>query len=147
MKTSIIVVADSSRARIFTADSARSPLNEIEVMVNPLARLHERDITSDLPGKNSGGDGSGTHAYSNKVEPKKYEQIEFARKVAGYLDDARKDNKLSNLLIVATPTFLGEIRTHLSSLTSDKIVFELNKNLTQLSIDDISEHLPKSYKH
>ena len=37
--TMMIVVADSARARIFTADSARSPLNEIETMAHPEARM------------------------------------------------------------------------------------------------------------
>ena len=58
MKPTMIVVADSARARIFTADSASSPLNEIETMAHPEGRMHDREITSDLPGKGVGGDGS-----------------------------------------------------------------------------------------
>ena len=37
----MIIVADSSCARIFTADSAHSPLNEIETMAHPEGRVHE----------------------------------------------------------------------------------------------------------
>ena len=53
----MIVVADSSHARIFTVDSAHSPLNEIETMAHPEGRMHEQDMTSDLPGKDLGNDG------------------------------------------------------------------------------------------
>lgn len=146
MNSTMVVVADSVRARIFTTESARSPLNEIETMTHPEGRLHDRDITSDLPGKESGADGSGGHSYEGKVDPKKHELIQFSKQVASYLEDARKTNKLSRLLIVASPTFLGELRSQLSSETNEKVIFELNKNLTQSSVDDISSYLPKSFK-
>ena len=147
MKPTMIVVADSTRARIFTADSPSSPLNEIETMAHPEGKLHDRDITSDLPGKNSGGGGSGGHAYQDETDPKKHELAEFAKRVADYLDDARNANKYSNILVVAAPAFLGELRAQLSSETNEKIVFELDKNLTHHSTEDIRKHLPEFLTH
>lgn len=147
MSKTMVVVADSTRARIFTTESLNSPLNEIEVMAHPEGRLHDRDITSDLPGKGTGADSSGGHAYGSKVDAKQHELIVFSKQVATYLDDARKENKLSRLLIIAAPTFLGELRSHLSTETNDKVVFELNKNLTKSSVDDISKYLPRTLPH
>ena len=147
MSKTMVVVADSASARIFTAESLQSPLNEIEVMAHPEARLHDRDITSDLPGKGSGADSSGGHAYGSKVDPKQHELNVFSKEVATYLDDARKANKLSRLLIVAAPAFLGELRSHLSTETNDKVVFELNKNLTKSSAEEISKYLPRTLPH
>lgn len=145
MKSMMIVVADSSRARIFTADSARSPLNEIETMAHPEGRMHEQNMVSDMPGKDSGKGGGGDHAYQEKIEPKEQEMIVFARRIADYLDDARKANKLNQLLLVAAPAFLGELRTHLSNETSEKIVFELDKNIAHHSADDIRKHLSEFF--
>lgn len=147
MSKAMVVVADSTRARIFTTESLNSPLNEIEVMAHPEGRLHDRDITSDLPGKGTGADSSAGHAYGSKVDAKQHELIVFSKQVATYLDDARKKNKLSRLLIIAAPTFLGELRSHLSTETNDKVVFELNKNLTKSSADDISKYLPRTLPH
>lgn len=143
----MIVVADSTRARIFTADSAHSPLVEIETMAHPEGRLHDRDITSDLPGKDTGGNVSGGHAYQERTDPKKHELVVFAKRVADHLNAARSANKLSNLLLVAEPAFLGELRMHLSTETSEKVVFELDKNLTHQTPEDIREHLPKYLTH
>lgn len=137
----MIVVADSSRARIFTVDSARSPLNEIETMAHPEGRVHEQNLVSDLPGKGSGKGGGGDHAYQEKIEPKREEMIEFAKRIADYLDETRKANKLNKLVIIAAPAFLGELRNHLSSETSEKIVFELDKNIAHHSEEDIRHHL------
>ena len=67
--------------------------------------------------------------------------IVFAKRVADYLDDARKSNKLNKLILVAAPAFLGKLRTHLSSETSEKIVFELDKNIAHDSVEDIRKHL------
>ena len=139
--TMMIVVADSARARIFTADSARSPLNEIETMAHPEGRIHEQDMVSGMPGKGAGKGGGGDHAFQEKIEPKEQEMIVFAKRVADYLDDARKSNKLNKLILVAAPAFLGKLRTHLSSETSEKIVFELDKNIAHDSVEDIRKHL------
>ena len=147
MKPTMIVVADSTRARIFTADSAKSPLHEIETMAHPEGKLHDRDMTSDLPGKDSAADGAGGHAYQAKTDPKDHERAEFARRVAGHLDEACNANKLSNLLLVADPAFLGELRTHLSKATSEKVAFELDKNLAHHSPEDIRKHLPEFLTH
>ena len=140
----IIVVADSTRARIFTADTTHSPLNEIETMAHPEGRIHEQDMASDGPGKGSGKGGAGDHAFQGKVEPKKQELIEFAKRISDYLDGLRKADKMNKLFIIAAPAFLGELRTHLSSETSKKIVFELDKNIADHSVEDISKHLSAS---
>jgi len=139
------MVADSTRARIFNLSSDHLELQEIEDIVHPEGRLHNRDISSDLPGKDKGINGSGGHAYSNKISPTEHERNEFAKRVATYLDDARKANKISKLLLIVAPRFLGELRSHLSSETSKIIIFELNKNLARQNIDAIKKYIPRPY--
>jgi len=146
MKSNLVLVADNSRARLFTIDSPSSPLHEIESMVESEGRLHDRDITSDLPGKMHNGVGSG-HAYESKISPKQQRSINFAKRIADYLDTARKANKLYNILIVATPELLGELRKQLSSETANRVVFELDKDLTLDSLAEIRLHLPQFLTH
>lgn len=141
MNPMMIVVADSTRARIFTAESARSGLNEIETLANPEGRMHEQDMVSDIPGKDAGKGGAGNHAFQEKVEPKQQKIIEFAKRIAEYLDDVRKENKLGKLLLIAAPEFLGELRNHLSDETREKVTFELDKNLAHHDEEDIRKHL------
>jgi len=139
---SIIVVADSTRARIFTADTINSIFKEIETMAHPEGRMHEKDMVSDSSGKSAGKGGSGDHGYQEKLEPREHEMVVFAKRIAGYLDSIRNANKLPNLMLIAAPAFLGELRAHLSKDTSDKIVFELDKNIAHHSEEDIRKHLP-----
>jgi len=141
MKHMMIVVADSSRARIFTVDTAHSPLNEIETLVHPEGRMHEQAMVSDLPGKDAGKGGAGDHAFQEKVEPKEHEMIAFAKRISDYLESARKANQLKKLVIIAAPEFLGELRKHLSTETSEKIIYELDKNIAHHNEEDIRKHL------
>ena len=143
----MIVVADSTRARIFTTGETSSELKEIEVLSHPEGRMHDRDISSDLPGKDVGMSGAGAHAYENKTDPKDYERLSFARRVSDYLEGARKANKMSRLLLIAAPRFLGELRSTMSNEISEKIVFELDKNLTRHSVDELRKYLPKPFNH
>ncbi len=59
MKLTWLVVADNSRARIFSVDSRMGPIQEIESIEHAEARLHEQNMTSDLPGRSNGKGGAG----------------------------------------------------------------------------------------
>ena len=143
MSTTWVLVADSSRARIFTAKTSTSSLQEIETLAHPEGRMHEQDISSDLPGKDH-GNGSGGHAYQDENTPKEQEVINFAKRIAGHLNDAHNANKFHRLAIVAAPAFLGELRNQLSAQVNKLVCFDLNKNITLQSAEEIRKHLPKS---
>ncbi|MDI1230761.1 MAG: host attachment protein [Methylobacter sp.] len=142
MKLTWILVADSTRARIFTADTSASPLEEIEDFSHTESRLHDRDITSDLPGKIKSVGGGG-HAFEQPTDPKKHEADNFAHIIAQYLEDAHNTNRFEQLLLVASPSFLGLLRNHLSEQVRKLVRFELNKEITMLSVADIRQHLPQ----
>lgn len=143
MSTTWVVVADSSRARIFTAKTSTSELQELEILAHPEGRLHEQEISSDLPGKVKGKDGGG-HAYSDEVTPKEQEIINFAKRVAEHLEHAYHVQKFHRLAIVAAPAFLGELRNHLSAQVTKVLCFDLNKNITLQTPEEIRKHLPKT---
>ena len=142
MKSTWILVADSSRARIFIADSS-STLQEIEDFAHTEGRLHEQDMTSDLPGKDAGVVGAGGHAYQNQIDPKEQEAINFAKSIAKHIDKEYSLNKFEQLMMIADPSFLGELRTQLSDQCRKAVCYELDKNITAHSVDDIRKHLPK----
>lgn len=141
MKSTLILVADSSRARIFTAETPAAPLEEIEALAHEEGRLHDRDITTDLPGKIK-GEGNVGHAFEQPTDPKKHEADLFAHRLAQYLEDAHNANKFEQLLIIADPAFLGLLRNQLPEQVKKLVCFELDKNITTHSVEDIRNHLP-----
>lgn len=144
MKSVWVLVADSSQARIFSAENSQADLIEIETLFHPEGRLHEQDMVSDLPGKVSGPQGAGRHAYSDENSPKEQEEINFALRVAHYLSDELNQNKYERLYMVAAPAFLGDLRNAISTRVEKHVAFSLGKNIVMLSPEEIRTHLPLS---
>lgn len=142
MKLTWILVADSARARVFSAETPSSPLQELEDFTHNEGRLHDREITSDLSGRIRSS-GAGGHSYELPTDPKKHEIDNFAHYLADYLEDAHNANRFEQLIIVAGPTFLGLLRDNLSKHIKPLVILEVDKELTGFAADDIRRHLPE----
>jgi len=137
-----VVVAESSRARIFSLETVKGPMDEILTLDHPDSRAHEQELTSDLPGRAFDNVGQGRHAIGTSVDPKQQETIHFAKQIAEYLDTHRKSESYHKLIVFAAPAFLGLLRGHMNDQTNKLVVHESNKNLVQLSVDKIRDHIP-----
>jgi protein required for attachment to host cells len=142
MKLTWILVADNTRAHIFTADTPSSGLAEIEGLTHTASRLHDREMTTDLPGKIKSADGGG-HALEQPTDPKKHEADNFAHQIAQHLESAYNANKFEQLLIIAEPSFLGLLRNRMPENIKKHVCFELDKNITTQSAAEIRKHLPE----
>ena len=142
MKPTWILVADNTHARIFTAATPSSALEEIEDWVHTEGRLHDRELTTDLPGKIKSSDGGG-HAFEQPTDPKQHEADSFAQRVARHLEAAHNAHKFKQLLLIAEPSFLGLLRKHLPDHVKELISFELDKNIAKQTAAEIRGHLPE----
>lgn len=142
MNRTWVLAADTSRARVFTADTPKGALVEMFDLVNPEARLHERDLTSDLSGraKNSATGMSSSYGVDEKHKPTVVHR--FARQIAERLEHDRAVGEFEKLYIVAERSFLGELRRVLDDNTVAILVGTINKNLTRNSLADIRAVLP-----
>lgn len=138
-----VVVADSTQVRIFNTESSSAGLFETEEMASPEGRLHDRDLTSALPGRSFDSNKTGgRHAMEPPTDPKHELALEFARTIARHIESARVKHNFEQLVIVAAPTFLGLLRDQLTPACHKLVAFELNKNLVQQTADVIRGHLP-----
>ena len=143
MAHSWIVVADASRARIFSSNGNLSEMQEVETLTHPAGRLHEQELTSDLPGRAFDSTGHARHAMGQPVDPKKQEEIVFAKQIADHLDEERKQKTFEHLILIAPPAMLGFLRDSLSAETRKRVTEEIHKDLTQHTLADIKQHLPQ----
>lgn len=141
MAVAWVLVADSSRARIFSKNGREAYVEE-SGFIHPESRLHEQQLTSDLPGSASSHVGGERHGVNAKVPPKQHEAMVFSRQVADHLETARTQGRFNKLAIVAPPAFLGLLREQFSSALSGVVTSEINKNLVQLKPHDLMPHLP-----
>ena len=142
MKPLWLVVANHTQARIFTAESPTlAELTEIEDLTHPQSRLHDREMTSDLPGKIKSPTVGG-HAFEAATDPKQHEAVNFAHRLAQRLESGLNANAFDRLAIIAEPTFLGMLRHCLSAPVKNTICFQRDSNLANFSIEVIRSHLP-----
>lgn len=137
-----VIVADQSKARIFTVADPRGALLHVGELEHPEARDREQTLTSDRPGRSFDSKGQGRHAMGSTVEPGKQENIRFAKQVADHVQAAHNEGRCNRLLLVAGPPLLGLLRESLESLSGMKIT-EVEKNLGQYDAAEIRQHLPE----
>ena len=137
-----VVVADQSKARIFTVSDPHGALLELGGLEHPEAREREQALRSDRPGRSFDSKGGGRHAMGEKVEPGKQESIRFAKQVTDHVQAAHNEGRCNRVLLVAGPSFLGLLRGNLKTLSGMEIS-ELEKNLGQYDALEIRKHLPK----
>jgi protein required for attachment to host cells len=105
--------------------------------VNPLT--HEQG--SERPGRISKTFDSGQRS---AVEPVDWHQIEehrFAKKVAAAMEEVVRTRKVPALVVVAPPKTLADLRNAFHADIRERIIAEINKDLTKHPVGDIEKHL------
>lgn len=139
-----IVVADQAEAIFYDSASLRAAPREVARIGEPAARLHDRDLVSDRPGRSYESVGGARHAIEREDGPRHREAVRFARRIARRLDEARRKDEFDQLIVVAGPPFLGLVRDELSRPTRARVVHEIRKDLVHSSLEALRRHLPAS---
>jgi len=137
-----VMVADKSKARIFSVADPRGALVEERVLEHPQAREAEQTLTSDRPGRSFDSKGQGRHAMGSSVGPDQQETIRFAKQIADHVRAAHNEGRCDRLLLVTGPSLLGLLREQLKATPGLKIS-EIEKNLGQYDALEIRKHLPE----
>ena len=142
MKKKWVVVAESSRARIFSVESRTSPLKEVDDLINSASRLKGEELMSDDAGRSFDSHGQGgRHAMEPRTEPKETEVQHFAHDVGERLENARRVGDYNDLVIISSPGFLGKLKQSLGGVTQKHISQTINKNLIHKSEAEIRDYL------
>jgi protein required for attachment to host cells len=148
MDTICIVTANAGRARFFSQARPNARLDEISDMVNPAARLRTTETETDALGQHSAS--KSRHSVGAPTQPSGYEpnqspaehQTEiFARSVADYLLEAHREGRYNQLILAASPEFLGVLRKQLDAKVLAAIKLEINKDYTQLPENKLREQI------
>lgn len=89
----------------------------------------------------SGNKGSGARHSSSSANPddSQLEEDSFSAGIADYLNHQVLEGKISDLVIIAAPRTLGELRKHYHKALSAKLVAEISKDLTGHAVHDIEK--------
>ena len=139
-----IVVADQAEAIFYDLSSLQARPTEVARMSDPAAHLHDRDFSSDRPGRTYESVGGARHALERENDPRHRAAVKFARDIAARLDREQRNRDYEQLIVVAGAPFRGLVRAELSAETQARVVHEVPKDLVHSPLEVLREHLPKS---
>ena len=125
------LIANSGFAQVYEIKAGGKDIKEIFNIENPDGRLKNGEITSDRPGRafDSMTGGKTRHAYETKYDPHTHEQHIFAHKLNEILKKGKEEKAYDELVIIAPPQFLGELKQVLSDNVKKAVTKEINKDL------------------
>jgi protein required for attachment to host cells len=143
-----IVIADASRARIFTFEpgalaNGASPLHEHADLVDPERRLRPSQIHSDTrPGTAHAPFGPSCAVDDHRAAHAHEVDRRFAGAIASELDGVLADHPAREVVIVASPNMLGLLREDTATLPQRGFeVHELALDLTHETPSQLHDHL------
>jgi protein required for attachment to host cells len=133
------VVADGVRARVVALDGRNviAPLGEQFIGVN----LKSREINADRPGRGHESRGMVRHSKEQPTDPHRKAKADFARDLAEVLEHELALHKYDELVIVAAPQTLGDLRATLPETVRKRIVTEIDKDITHVPDHQLAERL------
>ncbi|MDB5763433.1 MAG: host attachment protein [Herminiimonas sp.] len=142
MQTTWILVADSTRARIFETQNTEHDLREIEDIANPQGRAGTHDLETDSLGRFYGkGERQQAHTAPPHVSPVEHEIELFTKSLADYLDKARTEHRYDKLCLIAPPKFLGRMHQKLSKEAQKLVEEEIAKDISWFGAKDVEAYL------
>jgi len=136
-----VLVGDGRRALFFSnhGDAEILDLRVIETRVedNPPTR----DQGSDAPGRSFPFAGSSGRSSMGNADWHELEEERFARAMADRINAAAESGEMKEIVIVAPPKTLGEIRKDLSQKAQSKVAGALDKDLTKHPLPEIEKLL------
>ena len=135
-----VLVGDGRKALFFINKGSRDLLDlrvvETRIDENPATR----DQGTDRPGRAFASVGGARSAVGD-TDWHEVEEERFARAIAERINTGAEANEFSEIVIVAPPKTLGEIRKDLSKKAQGKVAGELGKDLTRHPLADIEKAL------
>ena len=146
-----IVVADQAEARFYDMHIPGKSLRLTGRLLDPSARLHERDLVSDRPGRvfdraplSAGRRGAmAHHDTGGERSARRYAAVAFARRIGRQLDLARRQGRFERLVLMANPRFLGMLRQVLPPQLGECVAAVVPKDLVHQGEGALRAHLPE----
>jgi protein required for attachment to host cells len=133
-------IADGGRARFVERDE-NGFFHTIASMVS--TELHDRssDLGRDRPGRVMESAAPGRSAVEPRQDLKQQAKQDFIKLVADELAVEHGRGAFDQLMLVAPPGVLTELKQRLAKPIADLVVRDLQKDLTKVPDHDLTEHL------
>jgi protein required for attachment to host cells len=136
-----VMVADAAQARFFVSEGGQLRLNDEASLDDPTAHVRSHDLVSDRPGRTMESVGGAHHAEEPRVDPHRAAKAAFAKRVADFVEKSAIADKFDDLVMVAPPQMLGDLRNALGRHAAARLVGTAPKDLTKIPAAELKAHL------
>ena len=133
----LIVVADAVHARIFRTRKGLKNMEEKEDPVHMESRRRDHELDTDGAGRT--GDQQST--LDPRTSAKETEERTFAKHLGKHVKELYNHDRFEELILVASPRFLGMLREELPSPLDKLDTRSFDKELVHLSADEIAGYI------
>lgn len=161
MQTTWVLSANAGRARFFCESDPAQPLEEVEDMINDAVRervseasntdkmsptaaaasSHSIGGTEGVGFSHNAKAGAPTKLYQPAQTPAEHEAEKFAKDICKFLTEAHQAGRFQQLVVSASPQFLGVLRANLDNNVKHAVKFEVNKDYTHCNAQELREQL------
>jgi protein required for attachment to host cells len=136
-----VFVGDGQKALFLrnTGDATLLNLTTAQVLTDENPPTHEQG--TDRPGRAFQSVAKTKRSGMETTDWHELEKELFARRVAAALEQMVRGEKVKTIVVVAPPRALAELRNALHADVKNRIVAEIDKDLTNLPVDQIEKHL------
>jgi len=140
-KRTCVVVADGRTALVFENEGPGQGLTPLLGGELHSDKRDGRGLFSDRGGRSFDSFGAGRHAMEPPTSAAEQVRAQFARAVVAWLDTPKRAGAADQLVLVAPPKMLGELRAELPERLTRKVAAELDKDLTKATPEEITHAL------
>ena len=136
-----ILIADGGRARILETTGKRQGMHPVAGSQSRLHNPPSRELGRDSPGRVYESVGYARHAVEPRSDPHIALEALFASQLATMLADHSAKDAFDQLVVVAPAAMLGNLRKMIKPEVRNKIVAEVDKDLTRVPNSEIASHI------
>jgi protein required for attachment to host cells len=142
-----ILIAQNSYAAVYELQRKPFSLKLIQRFEHQEGRLKQEELTTDHPGRSKSMVTSGKHGMGQEVSAREVVRKKFIHELCNHIDLSFEQQKFKELILVAPPQFLGELRNTLPKKLHALVSKEITKDFPQwLTEAELSRHLMEDLK-
>jgi protein required for attachment to host cells len=137
----IVFICDGRKA-LFLRNAGDAKLTQLvreKVLLNENPLTHEQG--TDRPGRAFKGAGTHRRSGMDSTDWHELSEHEFARRAADALNQLVQGGKVDAVIVAAPPRTLAELRERFSPAVKQRIIAQIDKDLTKHPIEEIEKHL------
>lgn len=133
-----VLVADGEKALFLRNDLDTQDFDLSVVLIEEQENPSDREQSANRPGRMHDG-GPGQKSALDDTDWHELAKERFASDMADILYKQAHKRKFDEIVLIAPPSTLGELRKELHQEVTDKVIAEIPKTLTNHPIDKIEE--------